>query len=192
MELSTPCRQHVEETLKSSPGSTMSHLWFGQVTHSHVFWCPLSTVSVFPNPGFFVNSEWKCLTLNSTNASDNRCYNSTWESVLSNWQPQEPVEWKKPFLHRLPTWLMQRPWTLTSVFLPDVTLTPAPPSHSSKIWIFLSSTDHPDYLCEQPVTSRFGQKRVWQCTPTPPHSILRYNTGTHAGTHIPFYPHAFC
>ena len=159
---------------------------FGQVTHSHVFWCPLSTVSVFPNPGFFVNNEWKCLTLNSTNASDNHCYNSTWGSVLSNRQPQERREWKKPFFHRLPTWLMQRPWTLTPVFLPDVTLTPAPPSHSSKIWVFLFKSVTIQIICVKSLLLR-GLVRK-ECGSLPhPHPIPSYDT-TQVRTHAHTYP----
>lgn len=164
---------------------------FGQVTHSHVFWCPLSTVSVFPNPGFFVNNEnvwhwtlqmqvtpiviiapggqyWVTDSRKSPGSERNRFCTGCWRDLCSG--PGLPLLF----------YCLMLLWPL------------APPSHSSKIWIFLSSTDHPDYLCEQPVTSRFGQKRMWQFTPTPPHSILRYNTGTHACTHIPFYPHAFC
>ena len=76
-------------------------------------------------------------------------------------------------------------WTLTPCFLPSFNSDPSFSLPSSHIWIFLSSSDHTDYLCEQPVTLRFGQQRslLKHGHLTHPHPVLSHHKHTYARMH---------
>lgn len=144
MKLGRPFVRHGEESLKSSPGSAMSHLWLWTGhTFSRSLMSILSCMDI-PKPQgvLWIMNE------------------NVWHWTL---QMQATTFVKIALSNGLPT-LSARvlvvkgavsaqavAWTLTLCFLPSFNSDPRFSLPSSHIWIFLSSSDHTGYLCEQPV-----------------------------------------